>query len=126
MGQEEQTTPSGDHELWEVWVNQPFHLSGEAEQYLVGVFTSCEAARSTCRGLMDEYLQSQAASLDGAERLWATWQESGPEPWVKPLRGSRLGGSPCPFRAADYARLRCAELFGAAGDAGPAKGRRRD
>jgi hypothetical protein len=100
--------------LWEVWVSQPFHLSGEAEQTRVGVFASCEEALATCRHLVDEFVEAQASRVGDAEALLAEWRESGPEPWIQPAPDAAGETVDCLFAAAQYARRRCDELYGQA------------
>ncbi|HVS04518.1 MAG TPA: hypothetical protein VMT16_17275 [Thermoanaerobaculia bacterium] len=93
-------------EPFEVWVNQPFHLSGEGEQYRIGGFATCAAACDACRRVIEEFLESHAGPLADAKALFAAWGDSGPEPWVKVC-----GGGECPFSAATYARQRCDAIY---------------
>jgi hypothetical protein len=99
--------PADPARPWEVWVNQPFHLTGEAERYRVGAFATCEEARQACQHVIDGFVESRMPAFGGAAELFSAWKESGPEPWIQSHAADQ-----CLFSATDYARERCAEVFG--------------
>jgi hypothetical protein len=92
-----------------VEVNQPFHLSGEAERYEAGAFDDCEAARDACREIVEEFLSSRKRAASTAEELLELYRGEGPEPFVVDRAGE--SGGACSFSAATYAEERCRELF---------------
>jgi hypothetical protein len=98
-----------DRPAYLVEVNQPFHLSGEAERYAAGAFDDCEAARDACREIVEEFLTSRKRAASTAEELLELYRGEGPEPFVVDRAGE--SGGACSFSAAAYAEERCRELF---------------
>lgn len=99
----------GERSPYLVEVNQPFHLSGEAERYAAGAYGECEEARAACREVVDEFLGSRQSAAESADELFELYRAEGPEPFIVNRDGE--SGGPCSFSANSYAEARCRELF---------------
>lgn len=99
----------GERSPYLVEVNQPFHLSGEAERYEAGAYDECEPARAACREIVDEFLGSRRGAAESPDELFELYRDQGPEPFVVNRDGE--SGGACSFSAQAYAMARCRELF---------------
>lgn len=102
----------GAQEGYAVWAHHSFHLSGEAEKYLVGRFDSCDEALEACRRLVEEFLESSYQEEMSPETLMEEYEASGPDPYIEPRREE------CVFRAREWARERAAEVCAPTGRSG--------
>lgn len=91
---------------YQVYVDDNYHYMDESERYSGGVFDSCEAAKTKCRQIVDEFLLANHKEGTAANELLSLYKSFGEDPWILP------GADGCTFSAWDYAGERCKEICG--------------
>ena len=91
---------------YRVLVDDNFHHADESERYVLGEFSTLDAAVEASRRMVDEYLLSAYEPGVTAEALFASYTSFGEDPWITAPTAEET----VRFSAWDYAKHRCDEM----------------
>jgi hypothetical protein len=89
---------------YSVYVDDNYDLPPDDERYKLGDFATLQAAVAACKGMVDEFLNGQAAPERTAAERYKQYTQFGPDPFI--LTEDPDVGPP-PFSAWDYAKQQC-------------------
>jgi hypothetical protein len=78
----------------------------ESERYSAGIYEDCEAAKTKCRQIVDEFLLNNRREGMTSDELLSIYKSFGEDPWIS------SADDDCRFSAWDYAAERCETICG--------------